>query len=328
MHRIVAVTPAGRRHYLQLLHRYISADPSIDEWHLWDNCRAQADRAYIEELARQDRKIRLIRIERTDGTNKSVNRFYRLAADPDTFYIKMDDDLVYLAPRLGEQLYRHAVSERDQAIWWSPLVINNAICSALLKYQSRLNISALLTAQAACPFGWRSPIFAQRLHETFLTALRTHQLAAFRIPNVSLAAARFSINCIGFFGQDVRTLGEEFCPLGVDDEEWISAVLPVRAGRVGRIIGDTTVAHFSFFPQEAGLLATPVLSQYYQHMQAPMPAVVPPRVRLKDRALRYFLLRGLGALDIGQIELPAVLQPTSTPEGANSDGIALKNSQA
>src|SRR5271166_443779 len=160
MTRIIAVTPAGRRGYLELLAHYVLADDSISEWHLWDNCRQASDRAYINDLARQAPKVRVVTIPAVDGTNSSVNRFYRLCNDRDVFYIKMDDDLVYLPPGFGASLLRVAEATRSQHIWWSPLVINNAICSWLVKYLSEMTITASLTAQAGCPIGWRSARFA------------------------------------------------------------------------------------------------------------------------------------------------------------------------
>jgi hypothetical protein len=96
MHRIVVVTPAGRRKYLDVLKHYILNDYSIDAWHLWDNCRSEADRRYIYELERISPKISIISIKGSDGSNASVNRFYTKCRDPDVFYIKMDDDIVYL----------------------------------------------------------------------------------------------------------------------------------------------------------------------------------------------------------------------------------------
>jgi GT2 family glycosyltransferase len=335
MHRIVAVTPAGRRHYLELLHHYIRQDHGIDEWQLWDNCRSAADRVYINALAERDPRIRVVRLAGTDGSNRSVNRFYPMANDGDTFYIKMDDDLVYLPPQLASRLYRRALAERERAIWWSPLIVNNAVCSALLKHHSSLRITAGLTAQASCPIGWRNPLFAQRLHQAFLAALRSQRGAVFQIPDVSLAGARFSINCIGFFGADQHALGEQFCPPGVDDEEWISAVLPVRSGRSGRVLGDMAVAHFSFYTQESALLRTALLDEYYAIAGLRLPELQHRGEGLRQRLRRGWLLRALGALEAGQVRLPAE-EVVGSPQGMATDiptlspirpGAELKNLQ-
>ena len=301
-HKVVVVTPAGRRHYLDLLSHYVTGAAGVDKWVLWDNCRRQEDRDHIEEMARRNPLIEIVRVDNPDGSNRTVNKFYKFCNDPGTFYIKMDDDLVYLAPDLPQRLYRAALRERDTKIWWSPLVVNNAICTWLLKYHSQITVDAGLTAQAGCAKGWRSPIFAERLHRVFLESAGAGAYHKFETGNFDVSLARFSINCIGYFGDDVAALGEKFCPENVDDEEWISAVLPSIAGRPGRIIGDIHAAHFSYFTQEHHLLGTDILEQYYALAGlSPAPYERPRRV-LKDVVKRYLLVRFSGGLDPFRIE--------------------------
>jgi hypothetical protein len=265
MHRIVVVTPAGRRKYLNLLKHYILNDDSVDSWHLWDNCRNEEDRRYIHELERMSSKINVISVKGSDGSNQSVNRFYVHCRDPNVFYIKMDDDIVYLPKEFGKRLYNKALAEKNNYTWWSPLVVNNAICTWLVKYHGRIHIGNGVSAQAGCSYGLSSPDFAKALHEVFVQAITTSNLSAFKVPDFEINLARFSINCIGFFGDFAAKLSEaEFCPLGVDDEEWLSAVLPSRTGKPGRIAGDIVISHFSFHMQERMLLGSNLLSKYYE----------------------------------------------------------------
>jgi hypothetical protein len=311
MDRVIAVTPAGRQRYLALLQHYVLADPGIAEWHLWDNCRNPADRAYIEALARQHDRIRIVRLNDTDGSNRAINQFYQLCNDPGCFYIKMDDDLVYLPENFAARLHQAALAERERFIWWSPLVVNNAICSWLLKYHSRMAISANLSCQSACLHGWRDPQFAIALHRAFLDALRTRRTSAFAVPNFGVALARFSINCIGFFGTDVAALGETFCPPDVDDEEYISAVLPSLVGRPGRVVGALQVGHFSYFTQEPELLQTDILDRYYAHAGVELvPYAAPPR-HWKDRVKRHLIARWRDGFHQYQIteQAPAAAAP-------------------
>ena len=49
--RIVAVTPAGRKSYLEVLAPYIFAKRGvIDEWHLWINTAKEQDVSYCRYL--------------------------------------------------------------------------------------------------------------------------------------------------------------------------------------------------------------------------------------------------------------------------------------
>jgi hypothetical protein len=262
VHKIVAITPAGRRQYLSVLDHYIRRDDAISEWRLYDNCWNDLDRAYLTTLADANPKVKLCRIADSDGTNRSVNAIYAQCRDADTFYIKMDDDIVYLDPNFASRLHQAAMRDPDGPIWWSPLVVNNAICSFLIKHTSKARIDAPLSAQASCPIGWRNPRFAEALHVAFTRALGKGEAAVFHCPDARISGGRFSINCIGFFGRTVAALDRLFCPPGVDDEEWISAVLPAKTQRCGMVIGDLLAAHFAYFTQEEYLSARHVLGLY------------------------------------------------------------------
>jgi hypothetical protein len=285
MTKIIAVTPAGRRHYLELLRHYVCADKTIQEWHLWDNCRSEADRGYLELLEAEEPKIKLVRLDNVDGTNRSVNRFYRFCVDDDAFYIKIDDDIVYLPQGFGGALCRQAIEEREKYLWWSPLIINNAVCSWLIKHHSQITVNEPLTCQASDRWGWFDPAFAEDMHRKFLEALQAGDARRFHVPNFQISLSRFSINCVGFFGADARALGSDFCPPNVDDEEWISAYLPSRLQRPGRIIGNLVAAHFSFFTQEPELLQSRILDHYFEAAGLPPTKYAIKKRSLKQRAL-------------------------------------------
>ena len=285
-HKVIVVTPAGRRRYLELLQHYILADTSVFEWHLWDNCRSEDDRSYINKLAFTHEKIKVVRAEGVDGTNRSVNGFYRFCKDPSAFYIKLDDDIVYLPKDFGISLYRSAFHEKGKYLWWSPLVINNAVCSWLLKYHSRILITDQLSCQASHPVGWADYKFAEWLHRRFLQDLNQHNTTDFTVDDFVVSLSRFSINCLGMFGSDIRDIGERFCPVDVDDEEWISAYLPSRLNLPGRVVGSLLISHFSFNTQEPELLKANLLEEYYRFAGVQPPPYTRPVRPLRQRVTR------------------------------------------
>jgi hypothetical protein len=260
--KVIAVTPAGRRRYLDLLAKYVLSDDTVAEWHLWDNCRDPADRTYIQSLAGP--KVKIVSLPNSTGDNRSINKFYRTMSDPDAFYVKMDDDICYLPAGFFGRFAAKAAASKTNAIWFSPMVINNAICSWLLSFHGKISSSVPLSCQASCTIGWRNPEFAMHLHRAFLTRLEANRVADLHIPDATTTMGRFSINCLGMFGRDRVALGDAFCPLDVDDEEYISAFLPMLTKRPGQIIGDEVVAHFSYYTQERELLAADILEKYYQ----------------------------------------------------------------
>lgn len=260
--KVIVVTPAGRRRYLELLAKYVLGDEAVAEWHLWDNCRDPADRAYIRSLA--DPRIKIVSLPDSNGDNRSINKFYRTMSDPNAFYVKLDDDICYLPPGFFGRFAAKAAASSTNAIWFSPLVINNAICSWLLSFHGKIRSSHPLSCLAACEIGWKSAEFAVLLHRAFLNKLEANRVKDLYIPDATMTMGRFSINCLGVFGTDRVALGDAFCPLDVDDEEHISAFLPMLTGRPGQIIGDEVVAHFGYYTQERVVLDTDILARYYR----------------------------------------------------------------
>jgi hypothetical protein len=260
--KVIAVTPAGRRRYLELLAKYVLSDRSVAEWHLWDNCRDPADRTYIRSLA--DPRIKIVSLPNSEGDVRSINKFYRTMTDPNAFYVKLDDDVCYLPPGFFGRFVAKAAASTTNAIWFSPVVINNPICSWLLSFHGKISCSQTISCQAGCDIGWRSPEFAVLLHRAFLSRLEANRVESLHIPDALNTMGRFSINCLGVFGTDRNALGDAFCPLGVDDEEHISAFLPMLTKRPGQVIGDEIVAHFAYSVQERAVLETDILARYYQ----------------------------------------------------------------
>ena len=281
--RFVVVTPAGRERYLRLLAHYVLASAEVDEWQLWDNCRTESDRRYLHELVQRDERCTLKTLPGADGGWAIIGDFFRFCDDPDALYLRLDDDIVFIEPDFFPRFRARAMAARGTAVWFSPLIINNAICNWLLKFFSRVDIKGPLTCQAMCPFSWAHASFAAAVHPVFVDAVRRGRTDDFRVPDRDVRLSRFSINAFGFFGADKAALGEAFYPPEGNEEEWLSAVLPAKLDRPGRIFGDLFVAHFSFYTQERALLATSLLESYYGLAGIAPPPRAKPRPRLRDR---------------------------------------------
>jgi hypothetical protein len=284
--RLIVVTPAGREKYLRLLSHYILKSGEVAEWHLWDNCRNPADRAYLRRLAASDPRIKVKELPGANGGFAIIGDFFRFCDDPEALYLRFDDDIVFIEDGFFPRFIERALGERGKALWFSPLIINNAICGSLIKNLSRVIIQGPVSCQAMCPSAWAFPDFPEALHPVFIEAIRINRLDDFRCPDREIRMSRFSINALGFFGAEKMALGDLFCPAGHGaEEEWLSAVLPAKLDRAGKILGDLLVAHFSFYTQERRLLQTDILDAYYAVAGLPPPEYVKPRnrIRFKDR---------------------------------------------
>ena len=284
--KLIVVTPAGREKYLRLLSHYVLGSPEVAEWHLWDNCRNESDRAYLQTLAASNPRCKLKQLSGADGGFAIIGSFFQFCDDPDAFYIRLDDDIVFIEDGFFTKFVERAMAERGKAVWFAPIIINNAICSVLLQQLSRVAIKGPITCQAMCPYSWKYASLPEALHPVFIEAVRLGRLGDFRVPDRDLRLSRFSINAIGFFGAEKIALGDTFMPPGYrGEEEWLSAVLPAKLDRPARIFGDLVVAHFSFYTQERHLLQTDILDAYYFLAGLPAPQYERPvdKVRLKDR---------------------------------------------
>jgi len=283
--KLIVVTPAGRQRYLRLLSHYVLGSSVVDEWQLWDNCRNEADKRYLRELGASDPRCKIKELPGADGGFGIIGDFFRFCDDPEALYLRLDDDVVYAEPGFFEAFKERALAARGSALWFAPVIINNAVCGSLLKHFSKVKIKGPITAQAMCPYAWAYANFPKALHPVFIDAVRRGRLDDFRVPDRELRMGRFSINAIAFFGSEIVELGDRFIAPGGDEEEWYSVVLPAKLDRCGRVFGNLLVSHFSFYTQERKLLQTDILDEYYRLASLPPPSYEKPvdRVRLKDR---------------------------------------------
>jgi hypothetical protein len=282
--KLIVVTPAGRERYLRLLSYYVLGSPEVVEWQLWDNCRTESDRRYLQELAASDPRCRIKELPGANGNLGVIGEFFRFCDDPEALYLRLDDDIVFVEPGFFEKFKAKAMAAKGSALWFSPLVINNVICASLLQHFSRVVINGPITCQAMCPYAWAHASFPKAMHPVFIEAVRQGRLADFRVPDRDIRLSRFSINAIAFFGSDIARLGELFHHHRGAEEEWYSVVLPAKLDTCGRIFGDLVVSHFSFYTQERKLLQTKILDAYYSLASLPVPDYEKPvdRKRLKD----------------------------------------------
>lgn len=283
--KLIVVTPAGRERYLRLLSHYVLGSQEVAEWHLWDNCRTESDRRYLRELAASDPRCKIKELPGANGGFGIIGEFFRFCDDPEALYLRFDDDIVFVEPGFFEAFKAKAIAARDSALWFAPIIINNAVCGSLIQHLSKVVIRGPITCQAMCPCAWAHASFPMALHPVFVEAVKRGRLDDFRVPDRDIRLSRFSINAIAFFGSKIAELGELFFQHGGAEEEWYSAVLPAKLDTCGRVFGDLLVSHFSFYTQERKLLRTNILDAYYELASLPPPAYEKPRAdfkRLKD----------------------------------------------
>lgn len=277
-YRVVAVTPAGRRRYMEVLVPQILGIPLVDRYDIWVNTDDPGDRAFFDGLAAKYDRVRLVPL--ADGLKPqtdSIYSFHTTTLDVDTIYIRFDDDIVWLEPGFFETLLRFRVDHPEHFLVM-PLIINNAICTNLLQTLGKIKPWRNVRANCLDRIGWGQPAFALALHRFFLKLIDGNQTARLHCGAHLIALNHFSINCISYFGRDLAAFGGI---VGVKEEEELTAVIPVRLRRTNAICADTIAAHFAFFTQRAWMDASDVLGRYEAVLRA-RPEIAQLRAEIGD----------------------------------------------
>jgi hypothetical protein len=241
---------------MEILGRYVlRGRPLIDEWRLWWNTHDEQDQQYIRQL--QQRHPDFITIEDRGFTldyHEGHRRFFEGCNDINTIYIKVDDDIVFIDEACIENLLSCRVRNPEPFVVFAN-TINNALNSHFLQQNFKLPTNWEQVAHTCMDFyGWKSPEFAKKLHEYFLSK----DPSDFYMPDVELRE-RTSINFLAWFGEDFK---KHFDFKWGDDEDYLSFQRPFELHRPTMICGDAVVSHFAYFTQRDLLDSTDILQRY------------------------------------------------------------------
>jgi hypothetical protein len=267
--RVVAVTPAGRRRYLEILVSYLLRQRQfIDEYHLWANTSDAEDLEYLASLERQHPGfIKVVYPDPTlaeafnvwlkefglqkwpPATSALIGSFYAGCTDRRTIYLRLDDDLCYVAPDAVQSLLAFRVAH-PSFLAISANVVNHPLCTFI---HQRLGIieggpGLVATLNPFCNAGWRSGDMAARVHTRFLERLRSGRLDEMKFGSwIVHDYKRTLVNCICWFGRDLADYDGHLC--SAEEEQWFSSDLPRQLKRPVCVCGDAIVAHFAYYKQ-------------------------------------------------------------------------------
>jgi hypothetical protein len=308
--RIVSVTPAGRRRYMEILAQHLLRQRHIIDKHFWWlNTDVPEDIAFLRSNCAEHPDFfqlceKPFDADKTHGAN--IWKFFRNFADPDTLYLRFDDDIVWMADDAVETLVRFRCGHPD-----APLVlgniVNNAICSAAHQ-QAGLISTVHGTVLPICEdwVGWRSARFARLAHESLLADIEAGRSSRWTNLQIPLdCGQRFSINVISWLGKSLATLPE----LMVDElgeEPFLTQTLPPRIGHANLVCSDALFAHFAFYPQRPYMdwTSNDLLERYQAlaEQRAPRPELINTywradatwRISKPFRKLRRSVMKRLG----------------------------------
>ena len=262
--KIVAVTPAGRKETLQILAHYILPNTIIDEWHLWLNTKKQSDVKYIECLNHP--KIKIIN-EYLDsdkiGHWSMIYRFFKHAIEPDTVYIRFDDDIVWMDYYSIYNLIDFRIKNPEYFLVLGNIV-NNAVCDHIHQNYCTAYDKNIFKDTFGYfyydHFGAVCINCAIKKHWNLFNHIKSNSIEKYYHNNWNMKTEdRFSINVISW-------LGEEFAKfdgnVGIGEEHWLTITAPQQKNKTNIILGNTLFSHYAFTMQRYNLNQTNILEFY------------------------------------------------------------------
>lgn len=261
--RAIVVTPAGRRRYLHILARHLAKQKQdFDEWHLWANTRRPQDKRFMTDLAKQHPWIKIItrRFPRgiKEGTSVGIVPFWDYPHDPDTIYIRFDDDVLWMADNAIATLTRFKIAHPQHPLVFANIVNNNVIAHI---HQQIGAFSCDTPIDYNCMGSlWKSKTLPLAIHQQFMKAIDTGSTSSWKFDDrVVDQYERISINCICWRGGDI-----DFPSTIRDEEQHVACTVPRSLERPAIICGDALVVHGAFYPQRSKKLED-LLQQYSRY---------------------------------------------------------------
>jgi len=287
----------GRREYITTLNAYIERDlrrnGGVVDRVLWALVRYTTDDVrYLAALQRRNPDVYVIPPIKGGGWDV----VWRLANEPGTYYIKVDDDIQYIAPGAIAELVRE--KKRNRFLFISGNVINHGVISSV--HQELAQIPWLKrTPNWRAPWRfhadvltdprfsiehhyyseciWRRWDCAALAHEAFFHRLQTNTSCAWDFGIFDFHSHGYgtmddgrgrkidwNINFFIFRKEDIDDLDWDFVAHD-DDEVEFSIRHPQKREQHCAALGRAVVVHFSFGSQEKGLKGnTSLLNRYFE----------------------------------------------------------------
>lgn len=269
--KVVVVTPAGRRQYLDILFKYIvHLKPAMTEYRLWVNTINDQDIECMRKFQRDNEDF--VTLEYLDAEEQkhfsatakenSICKFYKNCCDPDTVYIRFDDDIVAMGDIDSFQDFIKFRIDNPQYFLVYANILNNALTSYLHQRNGLFD-----TAKGVCWYecldriGWKSGPFAEMVHSTILA---TPDLNVYKMKNWHLFHyERMSVNGVSWLGDEfAKFMGR----VDKDEEDFIACAKPRELQKKNIVFGAFVCVHYAFYTQRPHLDKNPSLLKSYANL--------------------------------------------------------------
>lgn len=302
--KIVVCSPVGRKASMKCLFKEIIKHKDIiDEYHLWVNTSVDEDLDYINNFAEENSDFVQLKYgcEELDPTQMgkahNVKRFYNYCIEPNTFYFKVDDDIIFLENNIFEVLSQYKINNPETFLVY-PMIINNYWCTHFLRKYDAIDVPECRVCDGSwytdfenaretmkncpgtmsdnldepkprdyipedrimSPLYWYDPQFAYQILNNTYEYIVKNKLSDLDIPNIDLDYEPVSINFVMWSGEDFAKFDGNV--KSVDDEPWLSMFYPLKFDLKNVVVGNTRAVHYAYWPQRNYLDTTDILSKY------------------------------------------------------------------
>jgi hypothetical protein len=262
--KYVVVTPAGRREYLENLFAHMKKQKSTyNEWHLWMNTQKTDDIEYMERLASENEWVKLKYHPKSDPSKGNMNifKFFDYAVDPNTVYLRLDDDIVWLEDGFISNMFKQRLAHPENFLVFAN-IINNGIITHMHQRSGAFVLEDKIVDFSSGGNGWNDVDIVTRLHNAFIEDVKSGNLDKWKKSFNTWVAEdypRISINAISWFGEEMRKVDRN---LIVDEEQYLSSDYPKEVRKPNIIVGQPVCVHYAFYTQREHLDTTNILAKY------------------------------------------------------------------
>lgn len=271
--KIVSMTIVGRLKYLKVQLPYLLAHRGQNHRHYWCmNVFDKETEEWIERVTTEHSDyFEIMRIPEGSTVHEwpgfNVQYFLNgMEIDPETVYVKLDDDVVYLSPGFFDILAREKVNNPDVPVM-CPFIINNQAHAHVAQKHGLLpsyweyihDATWCYTGEDTHKLNYFHNLdYGEALHRYFLENNVDRWVNWRDSPWIFSKNSRFSINCIAMTGNDLLKAR----PVPCDDEEYLSRTVPRDMRRNNAMTTKCMCVHFSFYNQQGHFLDRGLLEYY------------------------------------------------------------------
>lgn len=255
----IVITITHRTDTIEILSHYLNKQrTSFDEWHIWLNSSDEEIKKYLS----QQLDAIIIQPDRSNPLDKLENLhiFYKQdAVDINTNYLKLDDDIVWLEPSFIENIFSKREVDSEHFLIY-PNIINNSVLSNIHMRFGNIPWNDRCWYNFMDPVGWGNPLFAEMLHNIFISDLKNNTYHKWHFNRWNLDyKEQISINSICWTGADFSRFAQTMVG---NDEFWINNYGPSLVNKQSIIDGSMICSHYAFHPQKSHLDSTSILEEY------------------------------------------------------------------